>query len=116
MNKPGTRAIVVALFGSIAIVSTGCTVTTSTQPVDAYVYTEPVPTNVYTTYPTTVYEGRTYVWYHDRWIYQHHDHWAYVHDEPSELRRRRPYVQSAPPSYHHGYEHGGPPPPLPAPR
>lgn len=119
MNTAGTlvRAISVALFGAAAFASTGCTVTTRTQPVDAYVYSEPVPDDVYTTYPTTDYEGRRYVWYNNRWIYRHHDHWAYVHDEPEGLRRRRPYVQQAPPAYRPGYGYGGgPPPPLPAPR
>jgi hypothetical protein len=119
MNMAGTlvRAISVALFGAAAIASTGCTVTTRTEPVDAYAYSEPVPDNVYATYPTYDHDGVRYVWYRDRWIYRHHGRWAYVHDEPEYLRRHRPYVQEAPPAYRGGYGYGGgPPPPLPAPR
>ena len=87
MNMAGTlvRAISVALCGVFAIATTGCTVTTRTEPVDAYTYTEPVPDNVYSSYPTTDYDGTRYVWYRDRWIYKHHGRWAYVHDEPEYL-------------------------------
>jgi len=111
MNRVGT------LLCASTFALAGCTVVERPEPADAYVYTEPVPDDVYVVYPTTVYEGRTYVWYRERWIYRHGDRWVYVHDEPVELHRRRPVVQTAAPAYrpsYHGY--GGGPPPLPAPR
>lgn len=52
--------------------------------------------------PYVVYGGVPTYFYRDRWYQRTPGGWGYLRVEPYELRRRRPYVQQAPPAYHRG--------------
>lgn len=93
------------LIGTVVLaLSCGaCAVGVRTQPVTV----EPAPTVEVTsetipvdieTYPSTQYEGRTVYLWGDRWYYRNGNRWSYYGREPEQLRRQRPYVQSAPPA------------------
>ncbi len=93
---PLSRFVGPALAAGVTAV-TGCTVSTSPEPVHAARAVTPAPVQI-ETYPSAVYEGRTVYLYDDHGYYRDRGRWAYYRDEPRPLNRHRHHVHNAPPS------------------
>lgn len=88
------RMLPLAAISLIALILPGCAV--HARPATVEVTGAPV---VVDTYPAEYYDGHRVYYYGDRWYYRDGAAWRYYRQEPPELYRRRPYVQSAPPAY-----------------
>lgn len=91
-----SRFVYPLLMGGAAALS-GCYVRAQPEPVYATTEITSAPVGI-ETYPYVVYEGRPVYWYQDHWYYRNGNHWGYYRQEPPQLYRQRPYVQSAPPA------------------